>query len=246
MVEGLGSAVLPQPYQQQAMPTPRRRPAARCAAASASARAPVRAQRLEAVADADGAASALAGGGGVAVAEGVRSAELQPVEAGGVGEAGRPGASVAMAACGTPKPRKAPATGSWVWMARARASDVRHAVGAGGVHRHAVRDGRAPARVGAGVEDALEVERGQPARRRRSRARAAIRAGWRLVVAAIDSGRGRRSCAPGGRSASAARPRSGCTERSSLPPKPPPTAEGTMRTPLGRQAEDARRCRRGP
>ena len=55
-----------------------------------------------------------------------------------------------------------------------------------------------------------------------------------------------RPSAPGGRSASAARPSSGCTERSSLAPKPPPTAEGRMRTRSRRQAEDARRCRRGP
>ena len=44
-------------------------------------------------------------------------------------------------------------------MARAQRPIVRHAVGAGGVHRHAVGDRRAPGGVGAGVEIGGEIHR---------------------------------------------------------------------------------------
>ena len=55
MVEGLGSEVLPQPYQHDAMPTPRRmRAGAGVEGVGLGQRAPpVRLQRLEAVGDAD-------------------------------------------------------------------------------------------------------------------------------------------------------------------------------------------------
>ena len=66
-------------------------------------------------------------------------------------------------ACGTPKPRKAPETGPLVWMARAGRPIVRRHIGAGGMHRHAVGDRRAPARIGAGVEIALEDHAGDAA-----------------------------------------------------------------------------------
>ena len=106
-------------------------------------------------------------------------------------------ASPAIAAWGTPKPRKAPETGSWVWMARARARTCGHAVGAGGVDRHAVGDGRAPAGVGAGVEDAFELERGEAARRRRSRAgRRCARGGawwWTTMDSAAREGHAHRA-----------------------------------------------------
>ena len=62
-----------------------------------------------------------------------------------------------------------------------------------------------------------------------------MREGWRLVLAAMDSGRVKvmRTGRPVLR---AARPRRGCSERSSLPPKPPPMAEGMMRTRSGGRA----------
>ena len=58
---------------------------------------------------------------------------------------------------------------------------------------------------------------------------AVIRAGWRFVVAAIDSGR-EYTPGPGGRGARAAIAISGWIDRSSLPPKPPPQALGMTRT----------------
>ena len=159
MVEGLGSAVLPQPYQQQAMPTPRsgavRASArARCQwGRSASRQSPMpTAWRVWPVAVVSPSRSAF---------RARNSRRSRPAAS-----ARRSiSASPAMAACGTPKPRKAPETGPWVWMARARARTCGHAVGAGGVDGDAVGDGGAPAGIGAGVEDAFELERGEPARR---------------------------------------------------------------------------------
>ena len=49
---------------------------------------------------------------------------------------------------------------------------MRHVIGAGGVDRHPVGDGRPPGRVGAGVEVALEVERDEAPLRIGSRAQA--------------------------------------------------------------------------
>ena len=105
-----------------------------------------------------------------------------------------------------------------------------HDVRAARVDRDAVGDRRAPRGVGAGVEVAVEVGRRSGGRRRRRRTSRRIRAGWRLVVdahrlrARVDA-RG-----PGGRAASAAIAISGCSERSSLPPNPPPQALGMTRT----------------
>ena len=122
---------------------------------------PGRLERLEAVGDAD-ALEDLAGGGGVAVAERVHQAEGEAVDAGGVGEAVEEGL------LGDRRLRHAEAAEGagdrTVGVDGARpGDDVRDAVGAGGVDGHAVRHRRAPARVGAGVEDAVEVEGGQPA-----------------------------------------------------------------------------------
>ena len=58
---------------------------------------------------------------------------------------------------------------------------------------------------------------------------ATIRAGWRFVVARIDSGREKRP-RTGRPVAIAAIASSGWIERSSLPPKPPPHALGMTRT----------------
>ena len=81
MVEGFGSAVLPQPYQQEATPTPR--PA--CPLASAKARVQCGSKRCQAVVDARR-AQGLAGGRGIAVTQRVQQAELQPVDPGLVGQ----------------------------------------------------------------------------------------------------------------------------------------------------------------
>ena len=74
-------------------------------------------------------------------------------------------ASWAIAAWGTPKPRNAPAGGLFVYTARRRREDRVPGVRAHRVDGHAVRDGRAPRGVGAGVEVAVEAERGEPAGR---------------------------------------------------------------------------------
>ena len=121
MVEGFGSEVLPQPYQQAARPTPRRgpRPAALASAASRAGCPPARAQRLEALGDADARSRWP-----VAVASPSRSAFRRRKSSGSMPAASASrstSVSVAIAAWGTPKPRKAPATGPWVWTARARA-----------------------------------------------------------------------------------------------------------------------------
>ena len=107
--------------------------------------------------------------------------------------------------------------------------DVGHAVGAGGVDRHAVGDGRPPGGIGAGIEVAVELERGQSGR---PCAAGAWRAHPRRVAL---GGRGhalrpREGAATGGRASRPRPPSSGWTEASSLPPKPPPQAVGMMRT----------------
>ena len=107
-------------------------------------------------------AQPLAGGGGVAVAQSVSQAEVERVEAGGLGE------PVDQRLGGDRRLRHAEAAEGAgdraVGVDGAGAGvDRRHAVGAGGVHRDAVRHGRAEARVGAGVEDGVEVEGGQAA-----------------------------------------------------------------------------------
>ena len=82
----------------------------------------MRLQRLEAGGDADAVLQTLAGRRGVAGAQRVAQAELQPVDAEPVGQLVI-SASCAIAACGTPKPRKAPAGGPLVWIARASVRD---------------------------------------------------------------------------------------------------------------------------
>ena len=72
-------------------------------------------------------------------------------------------ASWAIAACGTPKPRKAPDGGALVKIGARPGAHVGHAVRAHGMHRHAVGDRRAPRGVGAGVEVAVELAGEQPA-----------------------------------------------------------------------------------
>ena len=63
-----------------------------------------------------------------------------------------------------------------------------HAIGARGVHRHAVGDRRSPGGVGAGVEIGGEVHRRETPVARRP-ILATMRAGCRLVVVMIDSRR---------------------------------------------------------
>jgi hypothetical protein len=122
---------------------------------------PGRAERLEAGQD-PGGLDHLAGRRPVAVAERVAQAELEPVDAGGVGQL------VVEGLDGRGRLRHAEAakrTGHRVvGVDRPGARmDRRHAVGAGRVNRHPVGHGRTPARIGAGVEHRVEVERRQPA-----------------------------------------------------------------------------------
>ncbi len=70
----------------------------------------------------------------------------------------------------------------------------------------------------------------QPERSAASAAR--IRAGWRLVEDARLSGRVQ-SAATGRPSVQAATASGNCTDWSSLPPNPPPTADGITRTRSG-------------
>ena len=190
IVEGFGSEVLPQPYQQQATPTPRRTtPAAgvgrggrRRGPRSSGARSASRQSAMPTPGE------HLAGGGGVAVAERVPQAELEPVDAGGVGE---------------------PVDQRLLRDRRLRHAEA--AEGAGdrpvGVDRPGARHGRAARGRGRWRAPARGSPPSAPSSRRRrcrrpprSRARsrrpsasqpsaARMRAGWRLVVAAIDSGR---------------------------------------------------------
>ena len=122
-VEGFGSAVLPIPYQSAAMPTPRRRVPGLARAASASARSSVQLGRS---ASRHSASPALARSSWpVAVRSPARSAFRSRSSSGSIprrsASSSRRG-SVAAAACGTPKPRNAPATGPVVWIARVVAS----------------------------------------------------------------------------------------------------------------------------
>ena len=140
-------------------------------------------------------------------------------------------ASWAIAAWGTPKPRNAPATGLFVYTARDVARTASHPYGP-------------PAWTGTrwatvGPQDAYAPVSKSPWKRKpvsrpsgSAPALARMRAGWRLVLAAIDSGRVQ--AARTGRSSShAAKAMSGWTPRSSLPPKPPPHAVGMIRTRSG-------------
>ncbi len=63
-------------------------------------------------------------------------------------------------------------------------------------------------------------------------------AGWRLVLLAMLSARDQ-TARTGRRSTQAATASSGCTDTSSLPPKPPPQAEGMIRTASCGDAEHA-------
>ena len=121
---------------------------------------------------------------------------------------------------------------------RRRAQHVRHRIRSRRMHRHAVGDRRSPARVGAGVEVAVEAERDQSAVR--------VRRG--LGRDARGMALRRRRHALGARVDHAHRPAqqprchatSGCTDRSSLPPKPPPHRGRHDAHLLGRDAEDRR------
>ena len=123
--------------------------------------------------------------------------------------------------------------------------DVRDAVGAGGVDRHAVRHRRAPARVGAGVEDAVEVEGGEPA------VGVAAEAGGDRATGGAwwwppSTSRRVKVMRTGRPVARAARPRSGWTREVELGAEAAADRRGQDADALGRQRRAARRCRRGP
>ena len=62
-----------------------------------------------------------------------------------------------MAACGTPKPRKAPAGGPLVKKASPQVRTLGHGIGPHGMDRHAIGDGRPPRGIGAGIEGRRHV-----------------------------------------------------------------------------------------
>ena len=107
------------------------------------------------------------------------------------------------------------------------------------MHRHAVGDGRAPRGIGTGVEGRASRRRPAACPRRRSRTwpRCARDGAWSRPPCSRAACRRRRTGRPSFQAASAI---SGWTERSSLPPKPPPQAVGTMRTRLGPEPHHAR------
>ena len=117
---------------------------------------------------------------------------------------------------------------------------VRRQIGAGGMDRHAVGHGRPPARIGAGVEIAGEDHAGDAALGVGADGRLHRRpdgAWWStssIPCACRRAPPAGRSSARPGRSAAA-------REMSSLEPKPPPVAVGTMRTFSGGKAEHDRR-----
>ena len=106
---------------------------------------------------------------------------------------------------------------------------------------HAVGHRRPPGGIGARVEIAGEIDGEKLAVWKPPSAGADPR-GWRLVVHMIHSAASR-PCAPADRVTHAASAMKGCTDISSLEPKPPPTAVGMIRT-APANAEDAWRCRR--
>ena len=112
MVEGLLSAVLPMPYHMQPMPTPRLSGSSRALARAASSSA--RRQRGSS-ASRQGARPALASSTWpVAVASPARSAFFRRIASRSMpsfSARSSISASWAIAACGTPKPRNAPAGG---------------------------------------------------------------------------------------------------------------------------------------
>ena len=163
--DGLDRLVLPMPYHMQAMPDAapqravwrrverrRRRPQ----------RVPARPQRVEAFRQRGAVAEHLAGGGGAADAERVAVAELQRVEA----ELRRPACPSAPRRRSPPAARRSRGrrrrAGRWCGSPRWCTARCGTRVRPAGVDRHAVGDRRAPARIGAGVEVAVEAERGQP------------------------------------------------------------------------------------
>ncbi|MDB5376378.1 MAG: hypothetical protein JWR00_824 [Rubritepida sp.] len=106
----------------------------------------------------------LARGRGVAHDERVADAELQPIQAAGIGE------PVPQHLLRDRRLRYAEAAegagGRLMRVHRPRPGPhVRHAIRPGGMHRHAAGDGRAPARIGARVVEALEIQRDEAALR---------------------------------------------------------------------------------
>ena len=133
--------------------------------------APARAQRLEARLETHAVGEDLAGDRGVARLQRIEDAKLEPVEAEPFGEFVEQ-----LLLCERGLRHAEPAKGAGGnEMGVHRASDgaiVRHAIGARGMHRHAIGDGRTPGGVGAGVEVGREIHRRQPPVARRAHFRA--------------------------------------------------------------------------
>ena len=152
------------------------------------------------------------------------------------GAARRAASTAARRSRGTHRP-----TLSCVSTARVVRAHVRHAIRAARVDRHAIGDGRAPRRVGAGVEVAGEVEGDEAAPSASHAARARMRGGMALGARLPSTRAARRRGAP-------ARP---SCQRGDREQRLQPTgracrrsrrrcAGGTMRTRSGRDAEDLR------
>ena len=166
MVDGFGSAVLPQPYHMQAMPTPRRRRGdfGVVRGDAGQRRVPIRLQCVQALRQAGGVRQDLSRRRGVAMVERVDAPDGPAVEPQPLGQVVHQrlvrdgGLRNAEAAEG--------AGGRVVGVDGARAhACVGHLVGSHAVHGHAVRHRRSPRGVGAGVEIGLHLEGREPALR---------------------------------------------------------------------------------
>ena len=191
-------------------------------------RRPARPQRLEAGGQARARRQAL-GGRGEVDPPGARSGAGTPGGRCRAGRRGRPSA---------PRGRSRPAARRTRGMrrpgcrscrsARLVLATARHRVRPGRVDRHPVGDGGAPRGVGARVEVGVDADRGEAAirvgtERGGDAGRVALRRRGHRLRAGIER--------PDRRSRmSAAIAMSGCSDRSSLPPKPPPQALGMTRT----------------
>ena len=188
--EGFGSAVLPIPYQSAAMPTPRRRRLPPDGPILVP-HPPPRAARSSSVGALRGTQAARRSRGAPGRSRsgrqhGARCAAAARADRSPDGRRARRAGARRRAACGTPKPRNAPAAGR---------SCGSHGSSQHGRHRRALPRGRGPG-----------SRRWDPTtHRRRCRSprgighpsgvlgvgpdRAVMTAGWRLVLARIDSGR---------------------------------------------------------
>ncbi len=157
--------VLPQPYHMPATPTPRLIGTFGGCVESfglGERRAPARSQRLETGLEAEPVFHDLPRHGRLARLQRVEDAELEPIEA----EPDREFIVKLLLRQRALRHAEAAEGAGRDEMGMHRSSNgaiVRHAIGAGGVHRHAIGDRRSPGRIGAGVEVGGKIHPNQTA-----------------------------------------------------------------------------------